>query len=355
MPRPPGSALLGMGLALVGWSLDAEPLTVAGVALAFAALAAWAWVAAAARGAEISRRVGARTVVEGDPLSVEVTAHGRVGFPGGEIVERLLDSPVPVRRARRHTEVKIQVRFDRRGPRRLPAPRLVLRDPLGAVRRERLGPAPDDVLVLPRIEPVTWRHRWVGERGVTDRRGTGDSDGVDFDGLRPHRPGAPATRIHWPAYARGAGLLERRMAPEAGARALVVLDPGVAALPARLDVAVRAAASLCLDLARSGGCSLLVPGDLRPRRVDGGGAWPAAWAALARVTGRRRPALGAARHAGAVYLVTPRAPRRLPAPLAGRSVVVVSPVAGEAPRGSALLEVAGCAGYASAARQGRAA
>jgi len=355
VPRPPGSALLGLGLALVGWSLDAEPLTVAGVALAFAALAAWAWVAAAARGAEISRRVGARTVVEGHPLRVELTARGRLGFPGGEIVEGLLDSPVPVRRARRRTEVKIAVRFDRRGPRRLPAPVLVLRDPLGAVRRERRGNKYDDVLVLPRTEPVTWRSRGAGERGARDRRGTGDGDGVDFDGLRPHRPGAPATRIHWPAFARGAGLLERRMEPEAAARALVVLDPGVAAPPERLDEAVRAAASLCLDLARAGGCSLLLGGNRRPRRVGGPGAWPAAWAALARVTGRRRPVLSAARDAGAVFLVTPRAPHRLPAALAGRGVVVVTPVTGSGPGGPVVLEVAGCVGYAVAARQGRAA
>ena len=355
MPRPPGSALLGLGLALVGWSLDAEPLTVAGVALAFAALGAWGWVAWAARGAEISRRVGARTVVEGEPLSVELTARGRLGFPGGEIVEGLLDSPVPVRRARRRTRVQIEVRFDRRGPRRLPAPALVLRDPLGAVRRELHGPRHDDVLVLPRVEPVTWRSRGAGARGASERRGAGDGDGVDFDGLRPHRPGAPAARIHWPAYARGAGLLERRMAPEAGARALVVLDPGVGATPERLDAAVRAAASLCLDLSRTGGCALLVGGDRRPRRVDGGGAWPAAWATLARVTGRRRPALAAAQSAGAVFLVTPRPPRRLPPPLAGRSVVVVAPVAGPAPIEPAVLEVAGCAGYAIAARQGRAA
>src|SRR5688500_4847324 len=165
VPRPPATAVLGLGLALAGWALDAEPLTVAGVALAAAALAAWAWVAAAAHGAVISRQVGGRTVVEGEPLRVELTARGRLGFPGGEIVEGLLDSPAPVRRARRRTKVRIEVRFERRGPRRLPAPTLMLRDPLGAVRRERRGQRHDDVLVLPRIEPVAWRRRAAGERG----------------------------------------------------------------------------------------------------------------------------------------------------------------------------------------------
>ena len=47
---------------------------------------------------------------------------------------------------------------------------------------------------------------------------------VDVDGLRPYRPGTPASRIHWPAVARGAGLIERRLQADGDSRPMIVLD-----------------------------------------------------------------------------------------------------------------------------------
>ena len=90
---------------------------------------------------------------------------------------------------------------------------------------------------------------------------------VDMDGLRPYRVGTPASRIHWPAVARGHGLIERRLQADGDSRPLVVLDarlPGPDAQSELLDAAVRAAASLVLELARRGGCGLLLPGEQRP-------------------------------------------------------------------------------------------
>ena len=82
-------------------------------------------------------------------------------------------------------------------------------------------------------------------------------------------PGTPASRIHWPALARGAGLLERRLQADGDSRPLVVLDLALRrAAASRLDAAVRAAASLTLELARSGGCACCCPGDRRPPRIE---------------------------------------------------------------------------------------
>ena len=69
-----------------------------------------------------------------------------------------------------------------------------------------------------------------------------------------------------------------------------------------LDAAVRAAASLALDLGRAGGCGLLLPGDQRPTAIDPElNRWPVAYRRLALVTpqaGGDKPLLGG-RRAGA--------------------------------------------------------
>ena len=56
--------------------------------------------------------------------------------------------------------------------------------------------------------------------------------------------------------------------------------------PELLDAAVRAAASLTLELARAGGCGLLLPGEQRATAIDRELiTWPAAYARLALVEG----------------------------------------------------------------------
>ena len=76
---------------------------------------------------------------------------------------------------------------------------------------------------------------------------------TEIDGLRPHREGSPASRIHWPAVARGAGLMERKLRSESDSRPLVVLDPRGRRAPEDLDAAVRAAGSLrCTSPAGAG-------------------------------------------------------------------------------------------------------
>ena len=88
---------------------------------------------------------------------------------------------------------------------------------------------------------------------------------TEIDGLRPWREGSPASRIHWQSFARGAGLMERKLISEADSRPLVVIDPRAPTSPEALDAAVRAAGSLAVHFAKRTGCSLLLPGDRRAR------------------------------------------------------------------------------------------
>lgn len=348
--------VLGVALLAVAAAFDLAPLVVCGLGFLALAAAAPAWVALAGSGASTTRELAARRVLEGEPLAVTITARsGRTGLPGGELRDALLPEPFPLVPGRRGAAVRIEVRFGRRGPRDLPPATLVLRDPLGIASRELRAGRHERVLVLPRIEPVRGVPGAGGEPGgIADLRSLTQSSETELDGLRPLREGTPASRIHWPAVARGAGLLERKLVADGDERPIVVLDARLAgADEADLDAAVRAAASLTVALARGGGCALLLPGERRARTLDSAlGGWPALHAELALVRSGRGPntaAIGARR--AAVIWVSPAPLVRIPAVLA-RGVrgarVLVTP--GQA-AGVARFTVAGCTGYALSARR----
>jgi uncharacterized protein (DUF58 family) len=348
--RPALAAVaLGAALTLAGGTFDAEPLLVAGVSLAVLGAAAWTWVALAARGARVSRQLGATRVVEDEPLAVRVRAAASVPLPGGELAEPLLGAPAPIAAGRRSVRIRVEARFARRGRRVLPPPELVLRDPLGlATRTVAAGGDAAELLVLPRVEPVTVLPEATSAGAGRLAAAPAGVAEVEIDGLRSYRPGSPASRIHWPALARGAGLLERRLRPDGDVRPLVVVDPRGPHPDEALDAAVRAAASLCIELARAVGCGLLLPGERRATRIERDlGAWPAAWARLALVeTGAPPPLAGLGGRAGAVFYVAARPLERPPRTLlhgAGPRVLVIP---GELAGRAAILEVAGCRGYA---------
>ena len=217
--------------------------------------------------------------------------------PGGELLEPLLGWPVPVA-GRWSRRVRINVRFSRRGRRHLEPTRLVIRDPLGLDRREILGERGQELLVLPRVEPVE-PVRGAGAKGSAADEGMQFSPSqrierstaeLEIDGLRPYREGAPASRIHWPAVARSGEMIERRLVAGLDAAPLVVLDATRPPSEEALDAAVRAAASLCIHLARAGGCAILLPGERRAVEVGSDlGAWPAVHVRLALVEPAHAP------------------------------------------------------------------
>jgi uncharacterized protein (DUF58 family) len=353
--RALGTAALGLGLCLAGATFDTASLYVPGVALTAIPLGALAWVRLAARGARVTRAPGPHTVVEEEPwpLRLELTS-GLLPPPGGELLEPLLGWPVPVA-GRWSRRVRINVRFSRRGRRSLGPAVLVVRDPLGLDRVEIPGEGGEELLVLPRVEPVepvrgggaAGGAAGAGEQFGPSQRLDRSTAELEIDGLRPYRQGAPASRIQWPAVARTGEMLERRLVAGLDAAPLVVLDATRPAGEEELDAAVRAAGSLCVHLARSGGCAILLPGERRAVEVGADlGAWPTLHVRLALVQpAPAPPALSRTGRSGAVIWVTARAQERAPValerlPAGSRWVVTPLPPRDLAP----AFTVAGCTG-----------
>ena len=357
MLRPIVTALLGVALCLAGGTFDSPSLYVPGVGLIAIAVVAVAWVLLAAKGATITRTPGPSRVVEEEPypLRIEVRS-GIAPPPGGELLEPLLGWPVPIA-GRWSRRLRINVRFSRRGRRELEPALLVIRDPLRLFSRELSATGGEEVLVLPRIEQVT--APGSGGAGAGTRGGLGAAPGLsgrrldaslaelEIDGLRPYREGTAASRIHWPTVARTGEMVERRLVAELDSAPLIVLDPSGPASDEALDMAVRAAASLCVWLAHDGGCSILLPGDRRPIEVGHDlGAWPAVHVRLALAEeGPAPPASTLGPRGGAVVWVTgadlARAPRTLERLPAGARYVVTP---GALPGARPAFEVAGCTG-----------
>lgn len=364
MRRAIGIALTGVALTLVAFMFDASPLFVPGVGFFLLGTVAPTWVALSTLGASIDRRLDADRVVEGEPLEATVEIRrSRLGLPGGTVLDPLARSPVRIDHAgsvfsrTRTVQVEVVAHFPRRGLLRLSPPRLVVSDALDLAHLVKTSDAPaTDVLVLPRTEPVQWSAMRGGGRAVASSAPTQSEPfaAVDVDGLRPYRPGTPASRIHWPALARGAGLLERRLQSDGEMRPLVVLDSRGNGPAEHLDAAVRAAASLVLELARRGGCGLLLPGDRRAIVIEPDlFAWSAAHARLALVEGGPRippPTLGGGSRPGPVIYVAAAPLERLPAGIAGvgsgaRALVLPKECSGRT-NAAPSFEVAGCYGFA---------
>jgi uncharacterized protein (DUF58 family) len=266
--RSLAAAGLGLSLCLAGGAFAATTLFVPGVALLLLAGTASGWVSLAARGVRVERNVGSTAVQELAPLRATVrAARTRMPLPGVE-ARAWPGGPLLSLARSRDAAITAEIRFARRGRHELAPASVVIGDPLGLAGRTLLSSA-DQVLVLPRIEPVE----------LTDLGGRAESWGrqgapalgagaTEVDSLVVHQPGAPASRIHWPTVARTTTLMDRRLVADGDRAPLVVVDPRDASSSEALDQALRAAASLCVHLARDAACGLLLPGDRRPARFD---------------------------------------------------------------------------------------
>jgi uncharacterized protein (DUF58 family) len=350
------TGLAGAVILIAALTFGSPPLIVPGLGLLLLALAGGLIAAGGARTARIGRRLNTTRVQEGERHAVTL----RIDRPWWDLSRIALQDPLishqpdhAWRPVGRSAERRTTILPGARGRHTLAPPLLVASDPLGIARRQRTAAvAAEEVLVLPRIEPVRWlrgrgpgggSHAEAGRRHAADPFGAGD-----LDGLRPYRPGAPASRIHWATLARGAGLMERRLRPDADGWPLVVLDGRGASEPAVLDTIIRAAASLTLALAREGGARLVLPGERRAHPVARDlTAWPAQHARLAlldAVAARRAPALAGAASAGLVLYVAAQGPARLPELRRMAGAVLVLPAhAGSS--GRPVLTVGGCRGY----------
>jgi uncharacterized protein (DUF58 family) len=344
------TAILGLVLILVAAIFDAEPLYVPGVAFVILPAIAGAWVTLSARGVGVHRELATRRTLEERPVAIDlVVRSGRVPVPSGFVEDDLLPDPAPMAAGKVRTELHINARFARRGRKMLAPPRIVVRDPFGLATRIVEAERADELLVLPRVEPVVAPAGEGDGTGLAARRGRPMvAAEIDLDGLRPHRPGAAASRIYWQGLARGGELMERRLRADGDTRPLIVLDPRAPLTLEDLDAAVRATASLCVHLARVGGCALLLPGDRRPTALEPTLAgWPHLHVRLAVVEDTAAPnVVGLASRRGPVLYVAARVPARAPralvhAPGGGRLLVVPGTMRGRRP----VFSVAGCTGY----------
>ncbi|MDX6677336.1 MAG: hypothetical protein QOE31_1388 [Solirubrobacteraceae bacterium] len=354
------TGLLGVTFALSAALFDAEPLWVAGIALAVLASGSAAWVVLAARGVNVSRTLGATRVVEDEPLSIVLEVQGgALALPCARLDDPLLSAPAALPAGRHAGRVRINARFARRGSHPLGPTSVLITDPLGLATREvraRPSARDDEILVLPRIEPLVSSATGGDPSKMAHdaRRLVGAQ--AELDGIRPLRDGTPASRIFWPAIARGADPQERYLRADGDSRPLVVLDPRGAADLAALDAAVRAAASIAHAFARDGGCGVLLPGDRRPTELaESMSRWPQVHARLALVGPAGAPSLAsAAQRRGAVVYVSARLRVRLPQALGpGHGAARILVVPGEIGDRDAAFTVAGCSAYVLGARSAR--
>ena len=355
------TALLAIAFGLTAALFDTEPLWVPAATLALLAAGSAAWVVLGARDVRIRRTLGARRVVEDEPVTILIdVSAGRIGLPPATVIDPLLPAPVALRTGAAGGRVRIEARFGRRGRRALSLPRVVVADPLGLATRAvgaRASAGDDEILVLPRIEPVVAAGSG-GEATRLARRGPLAAGAeTELDGIRPLRDGTPASRIFWPAVARGADAQERFLATGSKSSPLVVVDPRGGASDEALDAAVRAAASLARALAQAGGCSVLLPGDRRAVELgETLAGWGHLHARLALLTASTGPSLSSiAQRRGPLVFVSARIRARMPqalGPAHGALRVLVVP--GEIPSRQAAFSVAGCNGYLLTGAPGRA-
>jgi uncharacterized protein (DUF58 family) len=335
----------GAALVLVAAAFGVPALYVPGLALLLLAGAAWLAVSHPARALSMQRSPATATLEEGATLTVALRV-GRGWLPpaGGWVAPRSADERTSLRHAAK-MPVRVALRLDRRGRQMVVPADVRVADPLGMIARTLPFP-PVEALVLPRVEPVSVDPARGGAGlGGGGRRPTNNAAALEVDGVRPHRPGAPASRIHWPTVARTGTLVERRLTDEAERLPLVVIDANRPADEDALDRALRAAASLCVHLARQGGCTLLLPGERRAHAIAPDlHAWPSLHARLALVDSGESPGAAATNRAGVVLWVSARSggvpPGLARVPAGERYLVSPFPLAGR----RAAFQVAGCTG-----------
>ncbi|MBA3299134.1 MAG: hypothetical protein H0U24_03540, partial [Thermoleophilaceae bacterium] len=149
------AALLGAVMALAAASFDTASLYLPAVALIALGTGSALWVWASSKGLSVERLSGPHTVEEEQPYPLRLELRpGLLPPPAGELRDPLLPSVIPLG-GRAPRRVRIDVRFARRGRRRFERGVLLLHDPLRlAVREVIVSGEEDEVLVLPRVEPV---------------------------------------------------------------------------------------------------------------------------------------------------------------------------------------------------------
>jgi uncharacterized protein (DUF58 family) len=250
----------------------------------------------------------------------------------------------------------------RRGRFVIGPPRVRVADPFGLWEDNRVIPARTEVMVVPRVVPLTGMPASAGARSAATGQAVTGSTGGDPDvGIRQYNPGDDIRTIHWRASARHDELMVRIEEPVSHGGTTVLLDHRAAAhrgigASSSLEVAVTLAASVSLHL---------LDGDYQLRLIGHTGAVIAAGNDIADdvlagladvdadVVGELLPA--AVQTAGLLVAVLgdlePTTARRLIAakPRSSRGVALLLDVAEWDPAGGASHQVAATANLFAAA------
>ena len=349
MSRALQLALIGVAMCLLAGAFAVSALYVPGVTLVLVALAASVTVFGATRGAAVELGLSREQIEEGEEVSVRARVTGGLAVccRGGLTV---LPGAPTARLSFRNRAAAQGLRPVRRGRVILGPSHGRWSDPFQICVRERTSQT-RALLVLPRVRTI---RRADLERllALPDPKPS-FSAGLDPDGLRPYRPGSPASRIHWLTVARTGVPAERGFIEETTRLPVtVVLDACDPVSEEALDSAVRATASLCFGLGAAGGCSAMLPGLRRIESVGPGlEDWPRLHALLALVEPGAPPCWELACELRRIVLVQARPPEVPPGVNVG---CVVSPLSDA--RAESIFEVAGCAVQpVGRARAGRAA
>ena len=349
MSRSLAIAALGVCLCLLAKLFGVGAFLIPGVALVLAPVGAEIATRTAARRVRLEREPLQLTAEEGTRLQLTTRLVGPRALRRSGEFTAMAGSESRPRRWLEHDEQHFHARASHRGRHLMGPSMLRYGDPFGLCERTVRSPA-TELLVLPRVEPISGADlAKLATQTVTPMAAVASAG--ELDGLQPAQQYATAGRIHWPTSARTGTLMERRLRAALDSRPLVVLDGSGAAGSDAFDMAVRAAASLAVALARRGGCLLLTPPERRPHQLDASlASWPAIHRQLAVLEPSAAPAADAVRRAPRLLWVTARtdAPP-VPARPPGSRWYLVSPFA--RPGGEVLFAVGGCAVQPFATRE----
>jgi uncharacterized protein (DUF58 family) len=181
------------------------------------------------------------TALELDGVKLEPADKPKVG------IFRAFFSVRPYERVRR----RYRVRCTTRGHHRFGPATLTTGDPFGFVTREKAVDVVDELIVYPRIAPVT-AFGLPAKQPLGDRKAVQPlvEDPMRLDGVRPYTAGDSFRRIHWRASARTGALQSRRYERTADPTIALFLDVNTFEHfwegfdPALLELAITVTASL---------------------------------------------------------------------------------------------------------------
>jgi uncharacterized protein (DUF58 family) len=288
------------GAAAVAAGIASPALLAIGIGVLLLPWAAWLLLVSSACWVSLERSVAPCEVQEDAVVRIHFSVRAAQWLPVRVEVEDHLGGWLAINRGRGHLELQVP----RPGIFCLSPSLVRLRDATGTFERRLTAGRPEHLLVLP-----------APQRGsIAGRPRFGLAGETEPDGLRPYVPGTPLMRIYWPTFAKSGELQVRHFAPPSGGLPLVVIDIAQTGRVEALDWLARTAAGYVLELAQTGGCRVLLPGETNPTSVVGvGAAWWDVHRRLARLAAasasdRSRLALSGA----AIHLRARDAPVTLP-------------------------------------------